>query len=78
MHDLKRGLILIPIILIGRIIDAYDSFVDEHNVFRLGNWLDYFEPVRIAADYSFELGLARAVDEGAIVFPPTTCSSIDP
>jgi hypothetical protein len=52
--------------------------VDEHNVFRLGNWLDYFEPVRIAADHFFELGLARAVDEGAIVFPPTTCSSIDP
>ena len=47
-------------------------------MFRLGNWLDYFEPVRIAADHFFELGLARAVDEGAIVFPPTTRSAIDP
>ena len=78
MHDLKRGLILIPIVLIGGIIDSYDSFADELNVFRLGNWLDYFEPVRIAADHFFELGLAWAVDEGAIVFPPTTRSAIDP
>jgi hypothetical protein len=37
-----------------------------------------FEPVRISADHSYELGLARAVDKGAIVFPPTTCSAIDP
>ena len=47
-------------------------------MFRLGNWLDYFEPVRISADHFFELGLALAMDKGAIVFPPTTRSAIDP
>jgi hypothetical protein len=39
---LKRGPILILIILIWRIIHAYDSFADEVNVFRLGNWLGHF------------------------------------